>query len=69
LSYWYPTAVGETLHWSGTSQFAVNPPDMKWSSIVTAGVPIIEWETAYWVPEPTSLSLLALGVLALSRRR
>jgi hypothetical protein len=70
LDCWVPTAVGDTLYWSGTSATALDPPDMLWSSIYTCGgAAVTEWNQANWIPEPGTLSLLAFGGLALVARR
>lgn len=70
LDCWVPTAVGETLNWSGTSASYLGQGEFLWSSIVTTGgAPTIEFEVANMVPEPATIAVLGVGVAALLRRR
>lgn len=71
LDYWVPTGIGDSLFWSGTSTANLPEGSLDWSTIagtLNGGVPA-DWEHAHLVPEPASLSALALGALALLRRR
>jgi hypothetical protein len=52
-SAWIPTAVGESLNWSGTSANLVTAPDMLFSTLVTSGGAVpADWEVANQVPAP-----------------
>lgn len=77
---WAPLTLGEAFSWSGTSVVDVGDQPMYWSALVTAGgAQRVQFEPVSMgnitqgnaVPEPSVLALvaLALGGLALSRRR
>jgi hypothetical protein len=76
-TYWIPTAVGETLTWSGTSTANLAQGQMLWSTIAgtLGGAVPANFDVANLVvspvPEPAGWLLLSVGALALAgvRRR
>ena len=70
--FWYPTVIGDTLSWSGTS--ANYSTDLTFSTIFTDGADPANFQPFSVVPEPSSLVLgataivLVLGFLALRHR-
>lgn len=70
FSYWTPTSIGETLNWSGTSSANLLQGELLYSTLLVAnGASAANFEVAdrvtAEVPEPATLFLLALGLLAL----
>lgn len=44
FDYWVPTTIGESLHWSGTSDVDLQQGEFIWSSIITSGgAPLLEF--------------------------
>lgn len=67
---WVPANVGDSLFWSGTSTANLGQGEMLWSTLLFNGGAVgADFTVANLIPEPTSLSLLAFGCLALIRRR
>ena len=64
---WMPSSVGESFSWSGTSGVYIDPGDLYWSSLITAGgASLVQFEQANHitsVPEPSISTLLASGLL------
>ena len=70
LDCWFPTQVGETLYFSGTSSVLMHDGEMLWSSIYTqGGASNVEFEVAKYIPAPGALALLAVAGLTGRRRR
>ena len=61
--WWEPTAVGESLNWSGTSTVFVGPGDMLYSIQPTMhGLPRVEFKPARYVPVPGAILLGSIGL-------
>ena len=77
LPGWTPTAIGESLLWSGTSATFLDQSELLWSSLITGGgAQYVSFEVAnlvsYTAPAPTVLGLMSIGLLGVSaatRRR
>lgn len=69
LPGWSPTAVGQSLSWSGKTSTLVSPDNMYWSSLITGGgAQTVQFEKAKNtanLPEPASLLLFSLGLISL----
>ena len=78
IDVWTPTAVGETVRWSGTADIDV-PDEFLWSSLYTVGdAAAIEWQPILNgsdsghldpVPEPATVAGIGVGLIGLLRRR
>ena len=72
LTDWIPSSVGDWFSFSGTSTAYVPQGQLLWSNVTNGSTnPGIRgnFEVAHLIPEPSALSLLVLGGLALLRRR
>ena len=76
---WTPTAVGQSVHWSGTADVDL-PEEFQWSSLYTGGAAseidrkaILNMPdgegTPNPVPEPTAFAGIGIGIVAFLRRR
>jgi len=71
--FWYPTAIGDTLSWTGTS--ANRDLSLTFSTIFTDGATAANFQPFVYLPEPSPMVLalvvgvVALGGAALSRWR
>jgi hypothetical protein len=46
-TYWIPTAVGESISWTGTSSVYVDAPEMRWSTVLqTGGATVVSFPAA-----------------------
>lgn len=74
---WIPTAVGETLYWSGTSASNLGQGQLKFSTLITSnGAVRADFQTANLVeslpphgvvtPEPTSLALAGFAGIGMA---
>ncbi|WP_156924303.1 hypothetical protein [Derxia gummosa] len=72
LPGWAPTAVGDSLTWSGTSSVLLTQGNLHWSTVVIgSGATAANFATATQVaavPEPTSAAFIAVGLLGLGLR-
>jgi MYXO-CTERM domain-containing protein len=72
-SGWFPTAIGNTLSWTGTSASDLGQGDLQWSNLIASGDgDLANFVTATEVaaiPEPSTWALLlgGLGMLAFWR--
>lgn len=64
---WKPTALGETLTWSGTSSTYLGAGQLLWSNLIGNGVNLADYEVARYqdapIPEPASMALCVIGLL------
>ena len=71
LDTWVPTAIGETIHWGGTSNAFVGQGDMLWSTLVHEnGAVMHNFKVATLIPAPGAVALMGLaGLVGTGRRR
>jgi hypothetical protein len=77
LPGWRPTALGESLSWSGTSQIFLPDGELYWSSVAASHQDhpfnwtfhLAHQTNVPDVPEPASLLLVGAGVAILAARR
>ena len=79
LGVWTPTAVGDSISWSGTSTANLNNVgDMRWGALVTVGTGgnvagpyignLVEGLSPLPMPEPGTMVLAGTGLLFLAAR-
>ncbi|WP_085315259.1 PEP-CTERM sorting domain-containing protein [Derxia lacustris] len=72
LPGWTPSAVGDSLSWSGTSSVLLPAGSLYWSALAAGGgASTVQFAVANQisaVPEPTSAALVMAGVLGLGLR-
>ncbi len=68
LPGWEPTALGQSLFWSGTSTALLGQGDLLWSTLVLGdGAVAANFEVANLeAPEPSTLALFATGLALLA---
>lgn len=72
LNYWIPAAIGEVLNWSGTSTANLAQGELLFTTLMTQnGAVAANFDVANKVnvPEPSTLAILALGLIGLASRR
>ena len=69
---WFPAGVGSQLHWAGTANVSLPDGTLLFSTLNPVNRAVAaDFEPAHLVstPEPASMAALALGALAMLRRR
>jgi hypothetical protein len=70
---WMPSGVGSSIHWAGTSTANLGDGELLFSTIAynVGGAVPANFEAAHLTtaPEPASMAALALGALAVVRRK
>ena len=65
--HWIPTAIGQSISWSGTSTAALGGRELSWSTLATTGgaksIPI--YTVANPIPEPGTFVLAGMGLVTL----
>lgn len=75
ISYWTPTAIGQSLSWSGTSTADLAQDDLLFSTLLSIGTSTVkaDFQIAHRistaVPEPATMLLFGLGLMALAGAR
>lgn len=75
VSYWIPTAVGQSLSWSGTSTADLAQGNLLFSTLLSTGSSTVRANfdvanrISTAVPEPASMLLFGLGLMALAGAR